>query len=172
MQILPESPLVAAPIETRFGVFIARFSEIGLAQLSFPHESQPIATCSIVSPQIRSWCNQTEEALQNALQNGSAQGFPPFDLRRGTEFQQRVWRALQTIKAGETMTYSGLAAAIYQPTAVRAVGSACGANPIPVLIPCHRVLAANRKIGGFSGGLQWKELLLEIEGQDGFVRLI
>ena len=59
-----------------------------------------------------------------------------------------------------------MARAIGRPKATRAVGQACGANPIPVLIPCHRVLAANRKLGGFSGGLDWKEKLLAIEGAE------
>ena len=65
---------------------------------------------------------------------------------------------------GETKSYGEIAEAIGKPKAVRAVGGACGANPIPVLVPCHRVLAANRKIGGFSGGLEWKRRLLEREG--------
>jgi len=71
---------------------------------------------------------------------------------------------LRKIKPGSTRSYSELAGAVGKPQAARAVGGACGANPIPVLIPCHRVLAANRKIGGFSGGLEWKRRLLEREG--------
>jgi len=68
------------------------------------------------------------------------------------------------IKFGRTQSYGELAAAIGNPKAVRAVGGACGANPIPVLVPCHRVLAANQKIGGFSSGLEWKRKLLGREG--------
>ena len=64
---------------------------------------------------------------------------------------------------GKTKSYGEVARAIGKPKAVRAVGGACGANPIPVLIPCHRVLAANRKLGGFSGGLNWKRKLLAQE---------
>lgn len=68
------------------------------------------------------------------------------------------------IRAGRTQSYGEIAAEIGRPNAVRAVGGACGANPWPVLIPCHRVLAANRKLGGFSGGLDWKIKLLAREG--------
>ena len=64
---------------------------------------------------------------------------------------------------GQTFSYGEVAKAIGRPKAVRAVGGACGANPIPVLIPCHRVLAAGGKIGGFSGGLDWKRTLLARE---------
>jgi O-6-methylguanine DNA methyltransferase len=82
------------------------------------------------------------------------------DLTSGTAFQQRVWQALLEIPSGETRSYAQVARAIGQPAATRAVGSACGANPIPVLVPCHRVLAANHKLGGFSAGVDWKRLLL------------
>jgi len=68
------------------------------------------------------------------------------------------------IPPGQTRSYGEIARAIGNPKAVRAVGGACGANPIPVLVPCHRVLAAHRKIGGFSSGLDWKRQLLAIEG--------
>lgn len=68
------------------------------------------------------------------------------------------------IPPAQTRSYGEIARTIGKPKAVRAVGSACGANPIPVLVPCHRVLAANRKIGGFSGGLAWKRTLLAREG--------
>ena len=67
------------------------------------------------------------------------------------------------IPLGHTSSYGALANAIGKPKAVRAVGGACGANPIPVLVPCHRVLAANNKIGGFSSGLDWKRKLLARE---------
>ena len=68
------------------------------------------------------------------------------------------------ISIGKTKSYGEIAAAIGNPKAVRAVGGACGANPVPVLVPCHRVLAANKKLGGFSGGLDWKRSLLKREG--------
>lgn len=72
--------------------------------------------------------------------------------------------SLLKINPGGTQSYGEIAKSIGKPKAVRAVGGACGANPIPLLVPCHRVLAANGKIGGFSGGLGWKEKLLAREG--------
>ena len=81
----------------------------------------------------------------------------------GTDFQQQVWRAISKIPAGKTLSYSEIAASIGNPNAVRAVGTACGANPIPLLIPCHRVLASNGGLGGFGGGLAVKKLLLAAE---------
>lgn len=89
---------------------------------------------------------------------------PPFDLSAGTEFQQCLWRAMLEIPFGQTRSYGELARRIGQPKAVRAVGGACGANPIPVLVPCHRVLAAQQRLGGFSCGLNWKVELLTREG--------
>lgn len=88
-------------------------------------------------------------------------------LERGTDFQRRVWRALRRIPYGETRSYAWVAAAVGRPKAVRAVGQACGANPLPLYFPCHRVVAANGGIGGFSGGLKWKRRLLELEKNSG-----
>ena len=81
----------------------------------------------------------------------------------GTDFQQQVWRAIADIPPGQTKTYGELAKAIGRPNAVRAVGSACGKNPVPLFIPCHRVVGSNGGLGGFSCGLPWKELLLTLE---------
>jgi len=88
---------------------------------------------------------------------------PPLDLSAGTDFQRAVWEALRRIPPGQTRGYGEVAGEIGSPRAARAVGQACGANPIPLLIPCHRVLAAGGKLGGFSGGLDWKRLLLKRE---------
>lgn len=86
----------------------------------------------------------------------------PLDIR-GTPFQKRVWAALSRIPRGETKTYAEVARMIGQPKAARAVGAACGANPVPFLIPCHRVVASGG-IGGFGLGLPVKKRLLALEG--------
>jgi len=86
----------------------------------------------------------------------------PVDIR-GTVFQRRVWDALRRIPRGETRTYSELARAIGAPTAVRAVGSACGANPVALVVPCHRAVRADGGLGGYAWGLALKERLLEME---------
>ncbi len=117
-----------------------------------------------VSPDFPGWEQPTAMALRAALAGKSAGRLPPFDWRGATEFQQSIWRALLRIPTGRTSTYAELAAAAGHPRAVRAAGSACGANPIPVLVPCHRVVASGGKLGGFSGGLDWKRRLLAREG--------
>jgi AraC family transcriptional regulator of adaptative response/methylated-DNA-[protein]-cysteine methyltransferase len=87
----------------------------------------------------------------------------PLDVR-GTAFQRRVWEELRRIPLGETRTYGDIAAAIDAPSASRAVGSACGANPVPVVVPCHRVLPATGGIGNYGLGPRRKQRLLEQEG--------
>lgn len=91
-----------------------------------------------------------------------------FDLRlfpiHGTAFQRAVWQALQTIPAGTTCTYGQLALQIGKPAAVRAVGAAVGRNPLSIVIPCHRVVGANRSLTGYAGGIDRKEWLLRHEG--------
>ena len=87
----------------------------------------------------------------------------PIDLSAGTIFQRKVWRALQAIPYGQTRSYAWVAKRIGQANAVRAVGAACGANPVPVIIPCHRVVRSDGSMGGFSAGLEWKKRLLALE---------
>jgi len=87
----------------------------------------------------------------------------PLDLR-GTDFQLRVWRELESIPYGETRSYSQIAAAINAPQAVRAVGAANGANPIPIVVPCHRVIGPGGKLVGCGGGPPLKKRLLALEG--------
>ncbi len=83
----------------------------------------------------------------------------------GTPFQQRVWQALIQIPRGRCATYGGVARTLeLPPNSARAVGLACGANPLPVLVPCHRVVSSTGELTGFSGGLPWKRALLELEG--------
>jgi len=87
----------------------------------------------------------------------------PLDMQ-GTPFQLRVWGRLGTIPYGETRSYMQIARAIGSPLAVRAVGAANGANPIPIIVPCHRVIGASGKLVGYGGGLPLKKRLLELEG--------
>lgn len=89
---------------------------------------------------------------------------PPFAWPESTPFTLRVWRALEAIPRGTTMEYGAVAGKIGRPGGSRAVGRACGANPLPLFIPCHRVLPKDGTLGGFTGGLPWKRLLLELEG--------
>ena len=98
-----------------------------------------------------------------------------FDLPlapRGTEFQQRVWQRLLGIEYGATTTYGALAQELGNPNASRAVGLANGSNPIPIVIPCHRVIGANGALTGFGGGLPTKSALLELERSQKQPRLL
>lgn len=90
-----------------------------------------------------------------------------FDLPlapEGTDFQRTVWHALARIPYGDTTSYAQLASTIGHPSAVRAVGAANGRNPIPIVLPCHRVIGADGALTGFGGGLPTKRFLLELEG--------
>jgi O-6-methylguanine DNA methyltransferase len=88
----------------------------------------------------------------------------PLDLR-GTEFQRRMWAAVAAIPYGQTRTYADIARVIGNPKAVRAVGAANGANPLPLIVPCHRVIGSNGSLTGYGGGLDVKRMLLEMESQ-------
>lgn len=88
----------------------------------------------------------------------------PANPDRGTAFQRKVWAALRLIPFGQTRSYADIARKIGQPTAMRAVGAANGANPIAIVVPCHRVIGAKGALVGFGGGLNSKRLLLELEG--------
>jgi methylated-DNA-[protein]-cysteine S-methyltransferase len=85
----------------------------------------------------------------------------------GAQFERRVWRALQDIPYGETVSYGEIARRVGQPDAARAVGLANGRNPIAVIVPCHRVIGANGALVGYGGGLERKQLLLELEQGQG-----
>ncbi len=176
-----KTPFVELPLKTDDGEFTTRYSETGLTELSFPItsrrrrrgdesqnsinsiESDRDSSRRLLQIKIRGWHRLTEAALKAILAGRQPNKFPPLDLA-GTAFQKSVWHALRKIPVGRTKSYGEIAQAIGRPKAVRAVGGACGANPVPVLVPCHRVLAANGKIGGFSGGLERKRRLLAREG--------
>lgn len=103
-------------------------------------------------------------ARLRAYFSGHKVDFPDkLDLSGATAFQHEVWQATRFIPYGETRSYAWVAEQIEKPRAARAVGQALGRNPIPVIIPCHRVLAGDGKLGGFSGGLEMKRLLLRLE---------
>lgn len=93
----------------------------------------------------------------------AAVGAIPVRFERGTAFQQAVWSALRRIPVGETISYAELARRVGRPSAFRAVGSANGQNPIGIVVPCHRVIAADGKLGGYAGGVERKRWLLAHE---------
>ena len=153
----------AASIATRHGIFVAQFNDVGLCRLDFPGKARSTSPALKPTGLAKCWLVATAAALESLLLGRAPRRLPPLDISAGTEFQQTVWAELLNIPPGQTRSYGEIAGCLAKPGASRAVGSACGANPIPVIVPCHRVLAAHRRIGGFSGGPGWKQRLLRIE---------
>ena len=114
--------------------------------------------------QTCAYLTQLERELDRYFEGTLSAFKTPIDITAGTSFQRSVWQALRTIPYGEVRTYGQIAEQIGNPRAVRAVGSANAANPLPVLIPCHRVIAAGSRIGGFGAGVDVKRSLLQLEG--------
>ena len=144
-------------IDTPIGAMLARRDERGIFELHFPPSDAPAD-----STEDDAAFDDVREQL-GAYFAGRLRAFDlPLDLR-GTPFQQDVWRALQRIPYGATTTYAALAAEIGRPSAVRAVGAANGANPLPIVVPCHRVIGSGGSLTGFGGGLPVKRYLLDLE---------
>jgi O-6-methylguanine DNA methyltransferase len=143
----------------------------GIARIVLPKGSKKAALSDLrvgtpkpgkatLSPRLRAAQKQLTEFL-----TGTRTSFKlPLDLSEGTAFQRRVWRALQTVPYGRLRSYQGLAGLVGGKRYARAVGNAVGANPLPIVIPCHRIVARDASLGGFSGGLPTKRKLLALEG--------
>ncbi len=108
----------------------------------------------------------------NEFLEGSRTDFDVPLLIKGTDFRQRVWSEIRKIPYGRTITYKELAHRIGSPGGFRAVANACGANPFPILIPCHRVVASGGKAGGYTGGMDIKLSLLELENQNALIFVV
>jgi len=138
-------------------------SDRGLAAILWENDDpkrvrlKPLAPCK-EHPVLLETERQLEEYFAGKRETFSLK----FDCA-GTEFQKEVWQALATIPFGETRSYGEIARQIGSPKAVRAVGGATGRNPIPIVVPCHRVIGSNGKLTGFAGGLKNKASLLRME---------
>jgi methylated-DNA-[protein]-cysteine S-methyltransferase len=106
---------------------------------------------------------KTKQYILSYLMNRVPPPWVPLDLRKGTRFDRSVWRVIQTIAFGDSRSYGQVAVEAGSTRASRAVGRACGRNPVPIFIPCHRVITSDGKLGGFSGGLAIKRALLDLE---------
>ena len=170
----PSPPSVAiGSVSTPMGDFGALFTDHGLACLTFPAEGKGAceAWARIRVPSARrvdapQWFHALAAVL-TAYFDGELRAFSTTVDLRGTAFQCRVWEALRAIPYGETRSYGYIANAIGLPRAVRAVGAANGANPVPIIVPCHRVIGSNGTLTGYGGGLSLKERLLVLEGWSG-----
>jgi O-6-methylguanine DNA methyltransferase len=162
-------------METPLGLAFLFFSSKGLQRLAFAGEKdfkEGVVMGSTAETQalppgvLKNWHDRVAQALEDYF-HGNPAPFPALDLDlQGTPFQLRVWQELRKIPYGETVSYQELARRLKNPKASRAVGRACGANPIPLIIPCHRVIAGDGSLGGFSSGLARKRWLLEHEKVD------
>ncbi len=151
-------------LETPIGTLLIAGDDTAIRQIHFAKNGKP------VKPEpdwIESQRGPIAEAVRQ-LQQYFAGKRVDFDLPlapEGTAFQRAVWQRLQEIPYGETISYGELAKRVGNPKASRAVGAANGSNPIPIVIPCHRVIGSNGKLTGFGGGLPTKERLLALESR-------
>src|SRR6266478_7461914 len=155
------SQVYYSTFESPVGPLLLAGSKAGLLLVSFASGDRP----RNVDPEWRPDATAFVEVVQQ-LQSYFAGERKNFDLAlilEGTDFQKRVWTALRKIPYGETISYKELAEIVGSPKAVRAVGAANGANPIPIIIPCHRVIGHDGSLTGFGGGLPLKKHLLELE---------
>jgi methylated-DNA-[protein]-cysteine S-methyltransferase len=109
------------------------------------------------------WFLDAKNALINYFKGQHVDFTFPFDLNGYTNFQNDVWEVTKSIPYGELRSYSWVASQIGKPKSARAVGNALGANPLPIIIPCHRVIGSDGSLHGFSGGLHWKQRLIDLE---------
>ncbi len=109
------------------------------------------------------WTDPMKKALEAYFRGTDRTLDLPLDLAVGTPFERKVWEAARKIPYGASFSYEEVARMAGHPRASRAAGNALGANPVPIVVPCHRVIHADRSIGGFSSGLTWKRFLLELE---------
>lgn len=167
---MQEQDLYCQEINTPIGRILVAAGTAGLCRVCFPVE---------LSARWFTWFNRhflrlpqkgsfpvLDEAVRQLRQYFSRQrkGFDlPFDFR-GTPFQIKVWKELLRIPYGTTVSYGEMARRMGNPRASRAVGGAVGHNPVPILVPCHRVIGCDGTLVGFGGGLRIKEQLLELEG--------
>jgi len=153
--------------ETSLGSMLVAATDKGICRLSFDEDEEELAR-RFPNARIEAGGEAISALLEGAVVAVDTPSRMP-DLPlvlAGTAFQQAVWAELCRIPPGETRTYTQMAAAVGKPKAVRAAGSANGANPIAVLIPCHRVIRSDGSLGGYAYGLDRKRALLDKEARD------
>jgi len=142
----------------------------GLLGTTLPQRSAQEA-CQLLDDSVSyaTWSPHLFKDLMERLKvyfSGHRTTFPDkLDLSQATHFQREVWEITRLIPYGETRSYAWVAEQIKKPKAVRAVGQALGKNPLPIIVPCHRVVASDGKLGGFGGGVEMKRYLLSLEAE-------
>jgi len=146
-------PVIPSPL----GNILINTQEEMISELRFTEES---VSTEVLEAVVLKAQEQLEEYF-----SGKRKVFSLPLAMSGTAFQQRVWSAVNTIPFGQTTSYLKLSQTLGNPAAIRAVGAAIGANPVLVIIPCHRIIGTNGQLTGYAGGLDRKEKLLELEGR-------
>jgi O-6-methylguanine DNA methyltransferase len=158
-------------LDTPIGVLWMACSEQGICKVLFPSEGAKAVLDRWIAVHMPAHELTTTSALLERASAELSEYFAgtrheftlPLDFQ-GSSFHQRVWLALTQIPYGHTVSYGNLARSLGAPKAARAVGAACGANPVPIIAPCHRVLGSDGSLHGFGGGLPVKAWLLRHEG--------
>jgi len=155
--------MLHAHMDSPIGPLLLAADDDGLRLIEFDSPRHPV----VQGDDWRAGDNAVLRETRTQLDEYFAGTRRDFDLPlapRGTEFQRNVWQALRRIPYGETISYAQLAMRIGKPSAMRAVGAANGRNPLPIVVPCHRVIGADGGLTGFGGGLPTKQFLLQLEG--------
>ena len=159
-----------ATADSPFGPLLLATTERGLVRLGLPTQDPDTLLAELaarVSPRVLEAPARLDEARRelDLYFDGRLREFElPLDWRLSKDFRRRALRAVARIPYGRTRTYTQIATSAGNERAVRAAGTACGSNPLPVVVPCHRVLRSGGGLGGYGGGLPMKEALLEMEG--------
>lgn len=156
---LPTGLIARTTLASPLGPLTAAATTKGLALLWF--DAPPLD--GLPEDPAQPWLRQAARELAAYWQDPRQRFGVPLDLQ-GTPFQREVWRSLSEIPAGRTVSYADIAARIGRPRAVRAVGAAVGANPVAIIVPCHRVIGRDGSLTGYAGGLARKTTLLRHEG--------
>lgn len=162
---LPTESRCTVLVSHPLGTISAHFSPAGLCAVHLGATSE-VAKERPSSSRMKEWTDRFRAALERYLK-GKPEAFDaiPLDLGGATDFRRRVWEAARLVPYGEATSYGDLARRMGLSRGhSRAVGQALGANPVPIVVPCHRFLSRDGTLGGFSGGLHWKRELLRLEG--------
>ena len=163
-QVFPARAAAILRVGSPMGQLDLAATPDGLCGIDFADESlAPNAAAALADPHAEIWVHQAAEQIAAYFRGDRTVFDVKLDLR-GTTFRRRVWTALLDIPFGQIETYAAIAKRIGKPGGSRAVGAAAGENPILILVPCHRLVASNGKLGGFSAGLPRKRSLLMHEG--------
>jgi O-6-methylguanine DNA methyltransferase len=165
-----EKRIVYCRFDTPIGPMLAAESPMGLCRLCLPGESEEFfdwAAKKYPGAVVEEGCSELLRSTRKQLEeylSGARKAFSVTLDLKGTVFQRRVWHILMQIPYGSTASYKDVAVTAGSPAAVRAVGQANNRNPVPIIVPCHRVVGSDGKLVGYGGGLDIKRRLLELEG--------